>query len=101
MEYLLLFTQGFLELPEKIQGRIIHYTLNHIKPDKPDWIVFYPDGEERLEDGGRTLITSMAGLKRKVYAILDDYGDPETLRKYSGLNVNTRYAITFLLADEY
>jgi len=64
-------------------------TLDRIRLDKPNWIVFNPsekvgdDFTEHLEDDGRTLITKLDGLPEKVYAILE--GD----------------VLTFLLASEY
>jgi hypothetical protein len=62
MSFLLLRTRGFLnEIPPGVQAYIVAYALRRIKPDKPNWVVFYPSGgvEEHLEDEGRTLITSM------------------------------------------
>jgi hypothetical protein len=85
-------------------------------------VVFYPEGEfpsngpcckdgiAHYEDDGRTFIVpDFKGLTKKVYAILDDFGDPEkwdqmyepeiveSLRKAPGC----RFTVTFLLADEY
>lgn len=100
-------TRGFQsEIPEEVRGRIVEHALKHIKADKPNWVVFYPDGEiKRVEDEGRTLVTTMQGLKKKVYAILDDFGSVEALKenmgRYAPPNLNTRYVVTFLLAEEY
>lgn len=107
MSFVLMRTRGFInDIPPEIQADVMAYALHRIKPDRPNWVVFYPEGErqEHLEDEGRTLITTLKGLTKKVYAILDDFGSPEALRqnmgKY-GVGVNTRYVITFLLAEEY
>jgi len=99
-------TRGFIGLPEEIQAKIKDYALRRIQPEKPNWIVFKTDGvEEHLEDEGRTLITSMSGLKEKVYVILDDFGSVEALKEnmgeYAPPGLNTSYVVTFLLAEEY
>ena len=108
MSFVLMQTRGFQsEIPEEVRGRILQHALEHIKPDKPNWVVFYPDGEvkEHREDEGRTMITTTQGLKKKVYAILDDFGSVEALKenmgRYAPPNLNTRYVVTFLLAEEY
>ena len=108
MSFVLMQTRGFQsEIPEDVRGRIICYALRHIKVEKPNWVVFYPDGgvKEHIEDEGRTLITSMQGLTKKVYAILDNFGSVEALKenmgRYAPPNLNTRYVVTFLLAEEY
>jgi len=101
-------TRGFIGLPEEIQAKIMAEALKQIRLDKPNWVVFYPqnDGvEEHLEDEGRTFITTMTGLKEKVYVILDDFGSvkalKENMEKYAPPGLNTSYVITFLLAEEY
>jgi hypothetical protein len=100
-------TRGFIsDVQPEVQADIMAYALRRIRPERPNWVVFYPEGEvgEHLEDEGRTLVTAVKGLAKKVYAILDDFGSPEALRqnmgKY-GVGVNTRFVVTFLLAEEY
>jgi hypothetical protein len=106
----ILRTIGFMtEVSPDLQARIMEYTLKHINP-KTDMVVFYPHRvNPHYEDDNRTLITFMDGLNKKVYAKLDDYGEPdewdklyepetvETLRQAP----NCRYTITFMLAEEY
>ena len=101
-------TRGFLGLPKEVQAKIMAYAIRRIKPEKPNWVVFHPDGhtvEEHLEDEGRTLATAMAGLKEKVYVILDNFGSVEALKdnmgKYAPPELSTKYVVTFLLAEEY
>jgi len=101
-------TRGFIGLPEEVQAKIMAEALKQIQPDKPNWVVFYPQNngvEEHLEDEGRTFITTMTGLKEKVYVILDDFGSVEALKenmgKYAPLGLDTSYVVTFLLAEEY
>ena len=96
------------EIPPDIQGKIITHALGRIRPEKPSWVVFYPnDGkkEEHLEDDGRSLITVMDGLNKKVYVILDDFGSVEALKEsmgeYAPPDLKTKYTVTFLLAEEY
>lgn len=101
-------TRGFIsDVPKEIQANIMAYALRRINPKKPNWVVFYPESEkkEHLEDNGRTLITSMKGLTKKVFAILDDFGSPKALKenmgKYAPPDLKTQYVVTFLLAEEY
>ena len=100
-------TRGFIALPEDIQAKIMAYALGRIKPDKPNWVVFRLGNgvEEHLEDEGRTLVTGMTGLEKKVYVILDDFGSIEALKenmgKYAPPGLSTSYVVTFLLAEEY
>ena len=108
MDYVLMRTRGFItDIPEDLQGKLMAYALRRIRPQKPNWVVFKPDGQvtEHLEDNGRTLITTMQGLTKKVYVILDDFGSVEALKenmgKYAPPNLKTRYVVTFLLAEEY
>jgi len=97
-----LFTIGFRkEVPEGIKEEIIMKTLKKINP-KTDFIVFDPNAEkEKYEDERRTLRIPMPGLKKKVYAKLDDYGSPELLSRDVGFPVDTQYVVTFMLAEEY
>lgn len=43
------------EVPPEVQADVIAYALHRIKPDRPNWVVFYPDGEAEghIEDEGR------------------------------------------------
>jgi len=109
LPYVIMRTRGFIaDIEPDLQAKIMHYALRRIKPQKPNWVVFYPEGEgkkEHLEDEGRTLITTMKGLAKKVYVILDDFGSVKALKenmgKYAPPDLNTRYVVTFLLAEEY
>jgi len=101
-------TRGFMGLPEDVQAKIMAYGLKRVQPDNPNWVVFHPENngvEEHLEDEGRTLVTALAGLKEKVYVILDDFGSVEALKenmgKYAPPGLSTSHVITFLLAGEY
>jgi len=98
-------TVGFIhDLPEEVQDQIIGYTLRKIRPETPNFVVLYPQQdprEEHLEDEGRTLIASAKGLTKKVYAVLDTFTTPEVLSEWAGQDVDTRYALTFMLASEY
>ena len=115
MSFVLMRTRGFItDISPDTQAKIIAYALPRMivanaLQKKPNWVVFYPDHagktDEHLEDEGRTLITTMKGLHKKVYAMLDDFGSPEALKenmgKYAPPDLNTQYVITFLLAEEY
>ena len=112
MNFMIVRTIGFIsKLSEDAQIAIMKYALARINP-KTNWVIFDPNCEQdRLEDEGRTLRVGMKhlNLKKKVYAILDDFGEPsewdkmyepeitESLRKAP----NCRYTITFLLGEEY
>jgi len=82
-------TTGFMETVNTYQlMHIVLKALKSIRPKRPNWVVFNAEPtEEHTEDEGRTLITSIEGLKKKAYAILDNYGE--------------YYVLTFLLAEEY
>jgi len=121
-DFVLMQTRGFInEVSDEgnpcVKGLLMAYALRNINP-KTNWVVFYPEneipnlcpkckhGKPHLEDEGRTLIVpSFKGLTKKVYVILDDFGSPETLKqnmgKYAPPNLNTKYVVTFLLAEEY
>ena len=101
-----LLTIGFRGLNPDVQGDIMYKAFKRISPNKPDMIVFYPEGEreETLEDEGRTLITTQKGLTAKVYAKLDDFGSPEALKENMGEYApkgNIQHVLTFMLAEEY
>lgn len=81
-------TTNFLKNTTSLQAlSMLFKTLKDIRATKPDMIVFKENGEEHTEDEGRTLITSCAGLKEKVYAKLDNYGN--------------HHVLTLLLASDY
>jgi len=89
------------EIPPEHQFRLIAIASKYISP-KTDFIVFDPEAKEmKYEDEGRTLRYPAPWLKEKVWAKLDDYGSPETLSKYIGFEVDTRYVVTFMLPHEY
>ncbi len=104
--HLILMTEGFRNLPEELQNRILKATLDKIS-SSTDLIVFdpYVDPDaplkETYEDEGRTLRIPVRGLERKVYGKLDDFGSAEALSREAGFPVQTRYALTLMLADEY
>ncbi|RLF38194.1 MAG: hypothetical protein DRN03_00330 [Thermoplasmata archaeon] len=96
-----LFTVGFRSLPSDIQTEIIKKAMEKISP-KTDFIVFRNEpGEDHYEDEGRTYVYYMPNLPKKVYVKLDDFGSPEILSEQLGTKVNTRYVVTFMLAEEY
>ena len=108
--FMIVRTVGFIsEIPEDVQAKIMSFVLKRISP-KTNFLVLDPECQEnKLEDEGRTLRTVNPWTKKKVYAVLDDYGDPkewdqiyepetaEELRKAP----NCRYVITFMFAEEY
>jgi len=103
-------TRGFISNVEPdVQAKIMEYALKHLDK-KTDMVVFYPHRvNTHYEDENRTLITFMDGLTQKVYAILDDFGEPSEWGKMYEPSIvkrlreapNCRYTITFMLADEY
>jgi hypothetical protein len=107
---MILRTIGFMtEVSPDLQAKIMERTLKCINP-KTDMIVFYPHRvNPHYEDENRTLITFMDGLNKKVYAKLDDYGEPDEWDKLYEPEIvkrlreapNCRYTITFMLAEEY
>ena len=97
----ILKTRGFMELDENLQVEIMAKAMPRISP-KTDMIVFKKDAKEHYEDDNRTLIMPLPkGLDKKVYVKLDDFGSKEVLSESAGHKVDTQYAITFLLAEEY
>jgi hypothetical protein len=100
-EVLLLTTRGFSQIQPDIQAEILEEGLKRIQPKAPDFIIFDSKvTEEQKEDEGRSVRLPSRG-KEKVYAKLDDFGSSEALSESSGFKVNTRYALTFMLAEEY
>jgi len=101
MNKIILRTKGFIDsIPPEKQDKIMSIAVSKINP-KTNWIVFKKEAKkEHFEDEGRTLVVPM-NIPQTVYAILDDYGDSGTLSENLGHKVNTRYVVTFLLAEEY
>jgi len=101
-EILLLRTRGFVySIDEDAQVEITEEGLKRIDPKAPNFIVFDPKAEkERTEDNGESLILP-SKAEEKVYAKLDDFGSKEALSENCGYPVNTQFAVTFLLAEEY
>jgi hypothetical protein len=100
-EVLLLRTRGFIhEIDPDMQAEIMEKGLERINP-KTDFIVFDPKAEsERVEDEGRSVIFP-SKAKDKVYAKLDAFGSAEALSEDCGIQVNTRFSVVFMLAEEY
>lgn len=101
--YFMVMTSGFGRLEPVMASDIIRQGLAEIKPEpNTSMIVFDPEQAETVtEDGGRTLHVAYPRLETKVYVKLDDYGSKECLSENVGQQVNTQYAVTFLLAEEY
>ena len=103
-------TIGFAnEINPDLQAKIMEHALHNFTPIT-DMIVYYPHRvNPHKEDEGRTLITFMDGLPKKVYAKKDDYGDPATWDKIYDQEVAqdlktsgiARYVFTFMLAEDY
>ena len=73
-------TQTLATVAGRITKDALARAYKTIKEGGPDWFI-YRDGdpqEDHLEDEGRTQVKHVQGLPEKVYAILEDYGDPET-----------------------
>lgn len=100
-EVLLLRTKGFFnEIEPELQVDIMERGLNGLNPET-DFLVFDPGAVlERIEDEGRTVVYP-SQAKDKVYVKLDDFGSAEELSENCGFTVNTKYAVTFMLAEEY
>jgi len=103
-------TRGFIsDIPDEVKANVLEFGLKNINKST-DFLVFKPEEvETHKEDEGRTLVTHIQGLPKKVYAKLDDFGEPsqwdeiydketaDDLKK-SGV---AQYVITFMLAEEY
>lgn len=100
-KFLVLLTKGFrYNLDSELQADIMKTGLARINT-KTDFIVFNPEVKtERIDDEGRSVILP-SEAKDKVYVKLDDFGSAEALTENCGFTVNTRYAVTFMLAEEY
>jgi len=103
--FLLLCTSNFQNTisPEAV-GEIIKETRQTIRPEGKgqDFLVFDPEAKNlRVEDGGRTMRIP-TNAEDKCYAILDDFGSVEALRENAGMpGLNTQYAVTIMLAEDY
>ena len=101
LDCLVLMTRGFQSLPPEVQAAAIRKALGNISKET-DFIVFDPDADkESYEDEGKTLRVPLKNADKKVYAKLDDFGSPEALSENAGMKVDTQYALTFMLAEEY
>lgn len=118
----LVYTTNFLETMKKSQalasqaGRItkdaLARALKTIKDGGPNWFI-YMDGdpqEDRTEDEGRTQVKHVRGLPEKVYAILEDYGDPVEWADMYGEDVartlkaalgTRRHKLTIMFSSDY
>lgn len=118
----LVYTSNFLETMKKsrslasVAGKItkdaLARALKKIKDGGPDWFI-YMNGdphEDHLEDEGRTQVKHVRGLPEKVYAILEDYGDPAEWVEMYGEDVATtlkaalgdrRHKLTIMFASDY
>lgn len=108
----LMLTIGFrTEIPEPYFTDIIDMAMKHVRPEKPDMIVFTINMGEHihLEDDGRTLMFPMPNLPKKVYAKLENFQPPETWDSIhspedaqdledAGIR---QYVLTIMLAEEY
>jgi len=99
-----------------VAGRItkdaLARSLKKIKDGGPDWFI-YMNGdpqEDHLEDEGRTQVKHIRGLPEKVYAILEDYGDPAEWVDMYGEDVATtlkealgdkQHTLTIMFASDY
>lgn len=107
----MVMTNGFLnEIPENARATIMQRALqaagskgkNKYGELIPDFIIFDPNATGiEWQDDNRSLKIPHHNLPSKVYAKLDDYGDAETLSEQVGHKVNTKYVLTFMLAEEY
>jgi hypothetical protein len=105
-------SEGVAEAVGRVTKDALARAFRKIKEEGPDWFV-YENGspkEDRLEDEGRTQIIHTQGLPEKIYAILEDYGDPAEwdqmyepevaadLREALG---DKRHQLTILFASDY
>lgn len=105
-------TKALAGLAGKITKDALARAFKTIKEGGPDFYI-YKDGdpsEDRTEDEGRTVVNHVSGLPEKVYAKLEDYGDPETwddiyeqdtanmLRRVLG---DKRHKLTIMFASDY
>lgn len=99
-----------------VAGRITNDAMNQafktIENGGPNWFV-YMNGDQKddhLEDEGRTQVKHVQGLPEKVYAILEDYGDPaEWVDMYGDVVATTlkaaigdkRHKLTIMFSSDY
>ena len=110
-EAYLVSTSGFLEIDEEERATMMEIALRAVgskgknKYDEliPDFIIFdpSPDAKKGYEDDERSLRIPIKTIPEKVYAKLDNYGSAEILSEQVGHKVNTKYVLTFMLAQEY
>ena len=116
--FMIVKTIGFAtEINPDLQAKLMELAFHTFKPPT-DMVVFKPISNPpqphetetaRYEDERRTAIYHVRGLPKKVYAKVDDFGEPaqwdgmydketaDELRRAP----NCRYTITFMLAEEY
>ena len=106
-------SEGVAEAVGRVTKDALARAFRKIKEGGPDWFVYkneVPRGYTRLEDGGRTQVIHTEGLPEKVYAILEDYGDPEKWPEMYEAEVvadlkaslgNKRHSLTILFASDY
>lgn len=106
----MVFTRNYLNtIPDEekaiiqtISVREIGQKVNQHGEHIPDFIIFDPKAKtKKVEDQGRSLHIPMKTIPTKVYVKLDDYGSPMELSKQVGRIVNTQFALTFMLAEDY
>ena len=105
-------SEGVAEAVGRVTKDALARAFKTIKEKGPDWFV-YENGsprEDRVEDGGRTQVIHTKGLPEKVYAILEDYGDPEKWGEMYEAEVvadlkaslgGKRHSLTILFASDY
>jgi len=105
-------TQTLSDLAGKITKDALASALDTIKKGGPNWFI-YKNGnpsEDRLEDEGRTQVKHVQGLPEDVYAILEDYGDPEewietygeeTANDLKSVLGDKRHKLTIMFASDY
>ena len=86
----------------EVLAELTRITLTVIQPVKPAWVIFKSTSEPAHdEDNGRTRVIPFPGIP-KVYAVLDDYGDVETLQKeICDEIIDTQYLVTLMLASDH
>jgi hypothetical protein len=103
-------TAGFLEIDAEERAIMMEVALREIGSlgknkygePIPDFIIFDPKAEKKeYQDDKRSLKIPIKTIPEKVYAKLDDYGSAETLSEEVGHHVNTKYVLTFMLAQDY
>ena len=117
-QFMILQTRGFLyDIPEDQQVKVMELATRTFRPPC-DMVVFKlisnpPQPHEtetvQYEDEGRTGVYHVRGLPKKVYAKLDDYGEPAKWNEMYEKEVanelrkapNCRFTITFMLAEDY